>query len=56
VSQIGLQLYGIVATVIWSAVASAVILFIIDKAIGLRVDHEDESQGLDLSQHGETVR
>jgi Amt family ammonium transporter len=56
VSQIGLQAYGIVATMIWSAVATAAILFIIDKAIGLRVDHEDELQGLDLSQHGETLR
>lgn len=56
VAQIRLQIYGIVATMIWSGVASAVILFIIDKAIGLRVDHEDESQGLDLSQHGETIR
>ena len=56
VAQIGPQIYGVAATVVWSAVASLVILFVIDKVIGLRVDHEDESRGLDLSEHGETIR
>jgi len=30
-----------------------IILFLVDKTIGLRVSDEDETQGLDLSQHGE---
>jgi ammonium transporter, Amt family len=30
-----------------------IILFLVDKTIGLRVSEEDETQGLDLSQHGE---
>ena len=29
------------------------ILFVVDKTIGLRVSEEHEMQGLDLSQHGE---
>ena len=41
-------------TIVWSGVISFVILKIIDLSIGLRVTAEDESQGLDLSQHGET--
>ncbi len=55
VAQIGTQLYGIVATIVWSAVASAVILFVVDKTIGLRVDSDAEAEGLDLSQHGEMI-
>ena len=36
-----------------SIVGTLLILFIVDKLIGLRVSEEDESEGLDLSQHGE---
>jgi ammonium transporter, Amt family len=36
-----------------SAVGTLVLLFLVDKVIGLRVSAEDESTGLDLSQHGE---
>ena len=39
----------------WSLaiVGTLIILFIVDKTIGLRVSAEDEATGLDLSQHGE---
>ncbi|HEX9835852.1 MAG TPA: ammonium transporter [Alphaproteobacteria bacterium] len=53
--QVLKQLYGIVATVIWCAVASFVLLKVIDVVIGLRVDAETEREGLDLEVHGETV-
>ncbi len=56
VGQIWTQIYGIIATIIWSGVASAVILFIVDKTIGLRVDADAEAEGIDLTQHGESVR
>jgi Amt family ammonium transporter len=36
-----------------SIVGTFVLLFVVDKVIGLRVSAEDESAGLDLSQHGE---
>jgi ammonium transporter, Amt family len=36
-----------------SAVGTAVLLFAVDKIVGLRVSPDDESEGLDLSQHGE---
>jgi ammonium transporter, Amt family len=36
-----------------SIVGTLIILFIVDKTIGLRVSAEDEETGLDLSQHGE---
>jgi len=56
VGQIGTQIFGIAATIVWSGVASAIILFVIDKVIGLRVDEESEAEGIDFSQHGEMVR
>jgi Amt family ammonium transporter len=36
-----------------SIVGTLVLLFAVDKVIGLRVSPEEESVGLDLSQHGE---
>ncbi|WP_255551114.1 ammonium transporter [Granulicella sp. dw_53] len=36
-----------------SIVGTLILLFVIDKTIGLRVSEEDEREGLDLSQHGE---
>ena len=36
-----------------SIVGTLVLLFLVDKTIGLRVSAEDESTGLDLTQHGE---
>ena len=53
--QVLTQLYGITATIIWCAVASFVLLKVIDVVIGLRVDAETEREGLDLEVHGETV-
>ena len=53
--QIGLQLYGIVVVAGWSAFMSFILLKIIDKIMGLRVDIRDEVEGLDASVHGETV-
>ena len=40
-------------TVVYCAAGTAVIAFVIDKAIGLRVTPEDEIMGLDLTQHFE---
>ena len=47
------QLAGVGATVALAAIATFIILKLVDAAVGLRVDQEDESLGLDLSQHGE---
>jgi len=55
ISQISTQLYGIAATIIWSAVATAIIIFVVDKTIGIRVDKDSEAEGLDLNQHGEMI-
>jgi Amt family ammonium transporter len=47
------QLAGVGATVALAAIATFLILKLVDATVGLRVDQEDESLGLDLSQHGE---
>jgi len=48
------QALGIGVTVIYSFVVTAVILKLLDWTVGLRVSLEDEVEGLDLSQHGES--
>ncbi len=53
--QVLIQLWGIGATIVYCAVASFILLKVIDMIIGLRVDEEIERDGLDLGLHGETV-
>ncbi len=53
--QVWIQIKGVIATIVWSALATFVILKVIDLLIGLRVDPETEIEGLDLRLHGETV-
>ena len=55
-AQILVQIEGVAVTVIWSAVVSFILLKFIDRIMGLRVSAEDESMGLDLALHGETMR
>jgi Amt family ammonium transporter len=52
-SQFGVQLLSVAITIGWTVLASYVILRVISLVIGLRVDQQDEIEGLDLSQHGE---
>jgi Amt family ammonium transporter len=54
--QVLIQLYGIAVTVVYCAVASFVILKVIDALLGLRVDRDTEREGLDLALHGEAVQ
>ena len=49
------QAYGVVATIVWSAVASFIILMICKFTTGLRVSEEEEVEGLDMSLHGESL-
>jgi ammonium transporter, Amt family len=53
--QVWIQLYGTLATIIWCAVATFVILMIIRVTMGLRVDEQTEVEGLDVRLHGEVV-
>ena len=53
--QVLIQAYGVVVTVIWCAVGTAVLLKIVDLFAPLRVTKEMELQGLDITQHGESI-
>jgi Amt family ammonium transporter len=53
--QILVQLEGIGWTVLWCAVATLVILFAVDRTMGLRVPEDVERDGLDVALHGETL-
>ncbi|WP_140539160.1 ammonium transporter [Mesorhizobium sp. B1-1-8] len=49
------QLYGIVFTILWTAIATFVILYIVKALVGLRPSTQEEVEGLDVTQHGEVV-
>ncbi len=51
---LGVQAVSILSAVAYSFAASWIILKLLDKTIGVRVQQEDEMEGLDLSQHGES--
>ncbi len=54
-AQVGTQVYGVLATVLYSAVATWLLLLAVRAVVGLRVKEEHEVEGLDLTLHGETV-
>jgi len=54
--QVLIQCEGVLCTLVYCAVATFIILKVIDVVIGLRVDVETERDGLDLALHGETVQ
>jgi Amt family ammonium transporter len=47
------QAAGVAISWTLSAVGTLILLFLVDKIVGLRVSPEDENIGLDLTQHGE---
>ena len=54
--QVLTQLEGIVATIVYCAIATFIILKVVGAVMGLRVDEETEVGGLDYNLHGETVQ
>ncbi|MCK5236397.1 MAG: ammonium transporter [Deltaproteobacteria bacterium] len=54
----GAQLYkqaiGVIATIGFSAIGTYIIVKVVSLTIGFRVNEEDEVEGLDYSQHGES--
>jgi Amt family ammonium transporter len=45
---------GVLATLVYTSVATFIILKVVDLVIGLRVSEDEESEGLDLALHNET--
>jgi Amt family ammonium transporter len=52
-AQLGVQIYGGVFAVIYTAIVSYIVLKIVDMLVGLRVDEDEERMGLDITDHGE---
>ena len=53
IAQVGKQVVGIGATIIYCGGVSFIILKVLDSVIGLRVSDEEEQEGLDLVLHDE---
>ncbi|MGW0733437.1 ammonium transporter [Streptomyces sp. NPDC002851] len=53
--QLGKQAIGVVAVLAYSLIVSAILAFVIDKTIGMRVSEDDEVSGLDQVEHAETA-
>jgi len=51
--QLWIQTKGVCFTLVWSAVLTWVILKLLDKTLGIRVDTEQEQIGLDIALHEE---
>jgi Amt family ammonium transporter len=54
--QVLTQIYGVTATIVWCAIASFVILIIVNILLGVRVSQAVEVEGLDINLHGEVVQ
>jgi Amt family ammonium transporter len=54
-TQVWTQTKAVLITVVWSGVVSLIAYKIVDMTIGLRVNEEDEREGLDITSHGETA-
>ena len=54
-ANVALQAVAAFSTLAYSAIATLIILKIVNLLVGLRVDAEDEHDGLDLTQHAERI-
>ncbi|WP_369988691.1 ammonium transporter [Pseudomonas xanthosomatis] len=52
-AQFWIQAKGVIFTVVYTAIVTYIILKVLDVLMGLRVNEEEESVGLDLAQHNE---
>ena len=51
--QVWVQFQAVIITLLWSGIGSAILFVAIDKTWGMRANAEEESDGLDISDHGE---
>ena len=52
-TQVLAQAIGVISTIVYTGICSFIILKIVDALIGLRVDEDQEAEGLDVSLHNE---
>ena len=51
--QVGIQIIGVLTTIIWCGGFTYLILKFVDGITGLRINEDDEETGIDLTEHGE---
>ena len=54
-AQIVSQLWGVGTAIVWSGVASLIAYKLVDVLVGLRVQEDEEREGLDVTSHGESA-
>jgi Amt family ammonium transporter len=54
-AQVPIQVWGVIATIVWSGVATFVILIVLKVIMGIRVSEPQEVEGLDLALHDESL-
>ena len=52
-SQTYVQIVGIASTFVYTGIVTFILLKLVDKLLVLRVDEDDETRGLDLTEHDE---
>lgn len=55
-AQIGIQIKGIVATILYCGLATFILLMVTKIFFGLRITPQEEVEGLDISLHGEVIQ
>jgi len=53
--QVLLQAEGVLVTIVWCGVMSFILYKVVDMLVGLRVTSEEETEGLDITLHGEVI-
>jgi Amt family ammonium transporter len=54
--QVLIQLYAVIATLLWSGIVTFIWLKVVGFLVPLRVSQQNEIEGLDLTQHGEALQ
>ena len=52
-NQLTIQLLGMGATIVLATIGTLIIVFVVEKTIGFRIEEQKEIEGLDQSLHGE---
>ncbi|MDO8837614.1 MAG: ammonium transporter [Parvibaculum sp.] len=55
-AQVGIQIKGVIATIVYCGLGTFVLLMVTKIFFGLRVTPQEEVDGLDISQHGEVIQ
>ncbi|WP_372602909.1 ammonium transporter [Actibacterium sp.] len=54
-AQVMIQIEAVLITIVWSGVISFILFKVVDVLMGLRVEEQEERQGLDQTSHGESA-